>query len=387
MAIDLLVIAGEHSGDNHAAQIVRELKGKYPSLSIYAIGGPALQTAGAHLLFDLTQWSVVGLVESIKHYNQFMQLMHWTVEWIRCYQPKIVCLVDFPGFNLRLAQRLFQEKLSVKGGGTVKVYEYIAPQIWAWKAKRRFKIAKWIDSLGVIFPFEKACFADTSLNVQFVGHPLLKEQNPFWYDSNGKLLLLPGSRNAAVRRIYPLLLEAFHELQKGFPQLQAIVPYPNERIKHLLEKFPKNSVTICPLTSLKEGVCGALMTSGTASFQVALAGIPGVVTYKAHPWTFFIGKHLVKVSYLSMANILLKQELYPECLQDLPYQAATIAQKMSSYLQYPEKARQTFQEGASTIRQALSASSQFNAAKWLEAGIFEEGYSYTQRASNPKFKI
>jgi len=371
MAIDLLVIAGEHSGDNHAAQVVRDLKEKHPSLSVYAIGGPALQTAGAHLLFDLTQWSVVGLIESIKHYSQFMQLMHWTVEWIRCYQPKLVCLVDFPGFNLRLAQRLFQEKLSVKGGGKIKVYEYIAPQIWAWKAKRRFKIAKWVDSLGVIFPFEKACFADTSLDVQFVGHPLLKEQNSFCYNPNGKLLLLPGSRNAAVRRIYPLLLEAFQELQKEFPQLQAIVPYPNKNIKHLLETFPQKSVTVCPLEALKEGFCGALMTSGTASFQVSLAGIPGVVTYKAHPWTFFIGKHLVKVPYLSMANILLKQELYPECLQDLPNQASIIAEKMVAYLKNPAKARQSFEEGASNIRQALSVSSQFNAAKWLESGIFE----------------
>ena len=371
MTIDLLVIAGEHSGDNHTAQVVRELKEKHPSLSIYAIGGPALQAAGAHLLFDLTQWSVVGLVESIKHYRQFMQLLHWTVEWIRCYQPKVVCLVDFPGFNLRLAQRLFQEKLSVKGGGKIKVYEYIAPQIWAWKAKRRFKIARWIDSLGVIFPFEKACFADTSLDVQFVGHPLLKEQNPFCYDPNGKLLLLPGSRKAAVRRIYPLLLNAFQDLQKEFPYLQAIVPYPNENIKQLLETFPQKSVTICPLEALKEGFCGALMTSGTASFQVALAGIPGVVTYKAHPLTFWIGKRLVKIPYLSMANILLDKELYPECLQDLPYQAATIAEKMVAYLKNPVKARQTFEEGASTIRQVLSTSSQFNAAKWLESGIFE----------------
>lgn len=369
MAADLLVIAGEHSGDNHAAQFVRELKAKRPDLSIYAIGGPALQAAGTHLLFDLTQWSVVGLVESIKHYSQFMQLMNWTVEWIRCYQPKIVCLVDFPGFNLRLAKRLFQEKLSVKGGGTIKVYEYIAPQIWAWKAKRRFKIAQWVDSLGIIFPFEKDCFADTSLNIQFVGHPLLQENNPFQYHPKGKLLLLPGSRNAAVRRIYPLLLQAFRELRKKFPQLQAIVPYPNERIKTLLEKFPENSVTICPLTLLQEGFCGALMTSGTASFQVALAGIPGVVTYKAHPLTFFIGKHLVKVPYLSMANILLKKELYPECLQNLSHQATTIAKKMEGYLNHPESARQTFQQGAQELRQILSVSSQFNAAKWLELGL------------------
>ena len=111
------------------------------------------------------------------------------------------------------------------------------------------------------------------------------------------------------------------------------------------------------------------MTSGTASFQIALAGIPGVVTYKAHPLTFFIGKRLVKVPYLSMANILLSKELYPECLQDLPQQATIIAQKMAAFLQYPEKSRQIFQEGASAIRQTLSVSSQLNAAKWLEAEI------------------
>ena len=140
--------------------------------------------------------------------------------------------------------------------------------------------------------------------------------------------------------------------------------------KQLLETFPHTSVTLCPLETLKEGFCGALMTSGTASFQVALAGIPGVVTYKAHPLTFWIGKHLVKVPYLSMANILLKRELYPECLQNIPNQAATIAEKMSVYIQQPEKARQSFEEGASSIRQILSTSSQFNAAKWLESGIF-----------------
>ena len=345
------------------------IQADHPSLSIYALGGPALQAAGAQLLFDLTQWSVVGLIESIKHYSQFMRLMNWTVEWIRCYQPKVVCLVDFPGFNLRLAQRLFQEKLSFKSGGTIKVYEYIAPQVWAWKAKRRFKIAKWVDSLGVIFPFEKNCFADTSLEVQFVGHPLLQEHNPFYYDPNGKLLLLPGSRTTAVRRIYPLLIQAFQELQKAFPNLKALVPYPNEIIKNLLEKFPKDTITLCPLASLKEGFCGALMTSGTASFQVALAGIPGVVTYKAHPLTFFIGKQLVKVPYLSMANILLNKELYPECLQNLSNQAFTMAHIMTSYLKQPEKTRQTFQEGAQIIHKTLASPSQLDAAKWLESGL------------------
>lgn len=370
MSTDLLVIAGEHSGDNHAAQFVRELKIKHPQLSIYAVGGPALQASGAHLLFNLTQWSVVGLIESIKYYKRFMQLILWVTEWIRCYKPKVVCLVDFPGFNLRLAQHLFNEKLSLKGGGSIKIFEYIAPQIWAWKAKRRFKIEKWVDHLGVIFPFEKECYTDTSLNVKFVGHPILQEENPFHYDPNGKLLLLPGSRNTAVQRIYPLLLQSFYELRKTFPQLQAIVPYPNENIKSILEKFPTQAVTISSLKKLKEGFCGALMTSGTASFQVALAGIPGVVTYKAHPLTFFIGKRIVKIPYLSMANILLKRELYPECLQNLPKQAETIAKQMELFLNRPNTNQQIFQNAALEIRKILSSSTQLNVVQWLEQGLF-----------------
>ena len=217
---DVLVIAGEPSGDLHASVLVRELKTRHPNLSVCAVGGSNLQKSGAHLLFDMMPFSVVGLAETLKHYGTFVRLLKWLVRWVRVYQPKVICLVDFPGFNLRLAQALYQAGLSKKAGGSTSVYGYIAPQIWAWKAHRRFKIARWFDALGVIFPFEVECFADTNLKVNFVGHPLLQQPNPFRYDPNGPLLLLPGSRLGAVTRIFPLLKEAFGYLKKNRPSLK-----------------------------------------------------------------------------------------------------------------------------------------------------------------------
>ena len=364
--VNLLVIAGEHSGDNHAACFVRQLKLRHPGINICALGGPALKAAGAHLLFDLTRWSVVGFVEALKHYSRFKTLLTWTVEWVRVHKPKAICLVDFPGFNLLLAERLYKEGLSLKGGGTTCVCEYIAPQIWAWKARRRFKMDRYIDHLGVIFNFEKQYFEDTSLDVQFVGHPLLQEIKPFRYDPNGPILLLPGSRKSAVKRIFPVLKKAFGQLKAIHPELSALVPYPNPAVERILREEADESIQLCPSHTIPCGVRAAIMSSGTASLQVALAGIPGVVTYKANPITFFLGKKLVKVSYLSIANILLKQILYPEFLQDVRDLASVIALHVEAMLSMPELTRQKYVEGARQLLKILSNGQLQDVVDWLE---------------------
>ena len=364
--VDLLVIAGEHSGDNHAAHFVHQLKTNNPDISICAFGGPALKQAGAHLLFDLTQHAVVGVMAAIKHYRFFIKLMEWIVQWVRIYRPKAVCLVDFPGFNLRLAKRLYEEGLSLKSGGTVCVCEYIAPQIWAWKAKRRFSMAKYIDHLGVIFPFEKQCFEDVNLDVQFVGHPLLEEKNSFHYDAQGPLLLLPGSRLSAVKKLYPLFVDAFLQLKQLHPGLEAVAPVPNEEIFTYLNDHKEDGISIVKLNEVQQGFSCALMSSGTASLQVALAGIPGVVAYKTDPITFFIGKRWVKIPYLAMANILLRQTLYVECLQDLTHQSSVIALQMEALLSSPELSRQKFFEGSQKLYHLLSSPQTLTVAEWLE---------------------
>ncbi len=360
--IDLLVIAGEHSGDAHAALGVRALKSLHPNLNICAIGGQALRQAGAHLLFDITQWSVVGLVESLRHYRQFVALMNWIVHWVEAYQPREICLVDFPGFNLRLAKQLFDKKLTRKAGGKIPLCAYIAPQIWAWKSGRRFAMAKYFDRLAVLFAFEKECFDDTSLDVQYVGNPLIHENLPFEYDESGELLLLPGSRMVAVQRICPLLLDAFGLLSLKRSNLRGLILYPDESIKRFLEKLVeekqlRQSIRMCHHSNLTAAlkVSGALMSSGTASLKVALAGIPGVVVYRAHYLTYLLGKMLIKVPYLSMANILLQRPAYPEILKPSSMQAFYASEKMQTFLQDPKAARQQFKKHADDLYNILSS--------------------------------
>ena len=157
--VDVLIVAGEHSGDEHAARMVRELRAKQPGLAVAALGGPELAAAGAQLLYDLTASSVVGFVEVLKNISNFRALFCETLRWIAEHQPRAVCLVDYPGFNLRLAAALRKRGLSVKGGGKIKVLYYISPQIWAWKAGRRIPMARNLDAMAVIFPFEVACYA------------------------------------------------------------------------------------------------------------------------------------------------------------------------------------------------------------------------------------
>jgi lipid-A-disaccharide synthase len=318
--VDLLVIAGEHSGDQHAATLVRELLAQRPSLSVVALGGPALAQAGAEVLHDLTASSVVGLVEVLKNFPFFKALFNETLRWIAEHRPRAICFVDYPGLNLRLAKALRERGLSVKGGGAIQLLYYISPQIWAWKAKRRFTMARDLDALAVIFPFEVACYADTTLPVEFVGHPFLDDAHeaPVRYDPEGPILLLPGSRKQAVGRIFPLLLAG----HAAYGKRDAVVLYPSELIKSVLlaEKLPSN-VKLLP-TGVPVAASAVLTSSGTMSMHCALAAIPGAVVYRANPLTYLLGRWLVKVPYLGIANLLLKAPMYPEFIQGAASPAA-----------------------------------------------------------------
>ena len=243
--VDLLVIAGEHSGDQHAATMVHELRAKKPGLSVVALGGPELAKAGAQVLHDMTASSVVGFVEVLKNYPFFKALFEETLRWISEHKPRAICFVDYPGLNLRLAKALRQRGLSVKGGGKIPLLYYISPQIWAWKAKRRFTMARDLDALAVIFPFEVECYKDTSLPVEFVGHPFLDEDHepPVRYDPDGPILLLPGSRKQAVGRIFPLLLAGY----AAYGKRDAVVLYPSQDILDVLKAAnPPANVRLLP---------------------------------------------------------------------------------------------------------------------------------------------
>lgn len=344
--VDVLFIAGEHSGDQHAAKLVDQLRTLRPELRIAALGGPELKRAGAQLLYDLTASSVVGLVEVLKNLSFFRELFDATLSWIREYKPRAVCFVDYPGFNLRLAKELRKVGLSAKGGGSVKTLFYISPQIWAWKAGRRFAMARDLDAIAVIFPFEVACYADTDLSAEFVGHPFLADDyvSPVAYDPAGPILLLPGSRKQAVSRIFPLMLAGYRAFGAS---RQAVALYPSETIARVLRAANPDSRIALKKVSESHGAAGeptrasaVLTSSGTMSMHCALAGIPGAIVYRASPLTYFFGRWLVKVPYLGIANLLLRAPMYPEYIQGAAKPAA-LAEELRRCIDDPARRQQT----------------------------------------------
>ena len=288
------MVAGEHSGDEHAARMVRELRARNPSIVVAALGGPALAEAGAQLLYDLTESSVVGLVEVLKSYSFFKHLFSEVLRWIETYQPRAVCFVDYPGMNLRLAYAMRERRLSLRGGGKIRTLYYISPQIWAWKAGRRFKMARDLDAMAVIFPFEVNCYSDTTLSVEFVTHP-----------------------------------------------------------------FVASDYTRSPIAA-----SAVLTSSGTMSMHCALAGIPGAIVYRANPLTYVLGKMLVKVKYLGIANLLLNEPMYPEFIQHAATPRA-LAADLRDVIHDPARRARTAAQ-AVRLREMLGQEGAGSAADWLE---------------------
>jgi lipid-A-disaccharide synthase len=360
--VDLLVVAGEHSGDEHAARMVAELRAKRPGLRVCALGGKHLEAAGAQVLFDLTASSVVGFVEVVKHYGFFKTLFAETLRWIGEHRPKAVCFVDYPGFNLRLAEALNKGGLAAKAGGPVKLLFYISPQIWAWKAGRRFKMAKHLDALACIFPFEVACYADTQLPVEFVGHPFLAADYaaPVRYDANAPVLLLPGSRKQAVGRIWPLLREG----HAAFGKRGARVIYPSEAIREVIEVTGGVPAGVELVANTGEPVAASavLTSSGTMSLHCALAGLPGAIAYRANGLTYLIGRLLVKIPYLGINNLLLKEAMYPEYLQGAASPQA-LAAELRDCLENPSRRERTAAQ-AEALKSILRQPANGTVADW-----------------------
>lgn len=365
--VDVLLIAGEHSGDEHAARMVRELRGKHPEAVIAALGGPELAAAGAQLLFDLTASSVVGIVEVLKNYPFFKRLFGEILRWVEEHRPRAICFVDYPGMNLRLAAALRERGLSTKGGGKIKTVFYISPQIWAWKAGRRFTMARDLDAMAVIFPFEVECYADTDLPVQFVRHPFVEVdyRAPVKYDATAPVLLLPGSRKQAVSRIFPDLIKGF----QLFGERAGIVLYPSDDILDVLRAaHPPPSVRLMPIDESHATVdpvaaSAVLTSSGTMSMHCALAGIPGAIVYRANPITYMMGRMLVKIDYLGIANLLLNEPMYPEFIQR-DATARALAEQLRLAVHDADRRQRTLDQAA-RLRAMLSQPGTQSAADWL----------------------
>lgn len=315
------IIAGESSGDAYGAALAQALHRRSPALRLRGMGMEKMREAGVDLFADSSELGIIGIVEALRHLPLFMRLMRRMVELARQERPQTVVLIDYPGFNLRLAQRL--HRLGIR------IVWYVSPQVWAWKRGRIWQLARYCDRMLCIFPFEPPCYAPTTLRAEFVGHPLLGMLEP-WRQrgiarADNRILLLPGSRRMELERLMPSFLQAACILHRRHPGLRFEFALPRPAIldyaKSLLRAaaLPADApVFEWSVGCTRERLCGctaALAASGTVTVEAALLGAPVVVGYKLNPLSWLIGRMLVKLPSITIANLVCGKCVFEEYLQ------------------------------------------------------------------------
>lgn len=299
----VMFIAGEASGDNNAAEIIRQLTGK---VATFGAGGPKMQAAGMELLLDLTQHAVVGLVEVLKNYGKFKRIFDDLLAEVGKRQPSAVVLVDFPGFNLRFAKAVKRRYPQTK------VIYYISPQLWAWHASRAKQIERDVDLMLTIFPFEKDWYSKHApkLRVEFVGHPLAEKKPQAEERRPQTVLLLPGSREREVAKLWPVMTQVVDAL----PEVEFVAAAVNESMAAHLQ-HPRVKVEVGTSREWMRRATLAITASGTATMECAFANCPMIVVYKVNWLTYLIGRMVVQVNWLGMPNVIAGRTVVPEFLQ------------------------------------------------------------------------
>jgi lipid-A-disaccharide synthase len=319
-----MIVAGEASGDIYGADLVRESQTINPGMQFFGIGGQRMREAGVETLVDSADMAVVGLVEVLKHFDVISAAFLKLKNILRNDPPALLILIDYPGFNLRLA------KVARRAG--VKVLYYISPQIWAWRQGRVKKIARLVDHMAVILPFEAEFYQKAGVPVTFVGHPLLdmvqvamnrdQAAASFGLDPARRIVgLFPGSRRSEIERLLPVIVASARLLEKRFPdEIQFVVPIASTLSKeNLAPQFLEAGI---PVTFTHERIhdliraCDAVISvSGTVTLEIALVGTPLAIIYKLSPLTYQLAKRLVKIDHIGLCNIVAGTSVAREFIQ------------------------------------------------------------------------
>ncbi len=329
----LYLIAGEASGDLHGSNLLKALYAQKPDLSCRAWGGDMMQNAGATLVKHYRELAFMGFVEVAKNLRTILRNIAFCKRDILDFQPDALVLIDYPGFNLRIARW-------AKAQGIPVIY-YISPQLWAWHASRAHAIRRDVDKLLVILPFEQDFFRKYGIEAEFVGHPLLDEigilgnlnirdsasphdlqisQSPNLPISQSPniptIALLPGSRKQELNRILPRMLE----VTEDFPDYQFVIAgassLPEEYYQPFLAKYPNVRLVRGKTYEVLRNSKAALVKSGTSTLETALLDVPQVVCYAGNWLSYKIAKQLVKVKYISLVNLIMDRPLVRELIQD-----------------------------------------------------------------------
>jgi lipid-A-disaccharide synthase len=309
------IIAGEASGDLHGSNLIKEIKHLDPAASIRAWGGDLMKDAGASLVKHYRDLAFMGFLEVIKNLPTILQNIRFCKQDIEAWQPDVLVLIDYPGFNLRIAD------WAKKHG--FKVVYYIAPQVWAWKENRVKKMKLCIDKMFCILPFEKEYFKNKwNWDVTYVGHPLLrviesfKSTNPLVTDNKKVIALLPGSRKQEIVKMLPIMLS----VTPHFPAYTFMVAQAPGQDAPFYNRFLMGYANVTLIKNstydLLSIADAALVTSGTATLETALFKVPEVVCYKTSKFSYQIAKWLVKIKFISLVNLIMDKEIVQEIIQE-----------------------------------------------------------------------
>jgi lipid-A-disaccharide synthase len=316
------IIAGEASGDLHGSNLIHAIKQQDTSAHIRCWGGDKMQAAGGVLVKHYRDLAFMGFIEVVKNLGTILKNLKFCKQDILAFKPDVLVLIDYPGFNLRIAKWAKEQQ--------IKVVYYISPQVWAWKENRVKMMKQCIDEMIVILPFEKSYFKDKwNWEVTYVGHPLIEEiakkraqqSDLIINNAEGKkntnpvIALLPGSRKQEIEKKLPVMLE----VSKAFPGYQFVVaqaPSLDSEFYHTYtEQYPNVSIVNNRTYDLLIQSKAALVTSGTATLETALFGVPEVVCYKGSEISYQIAKRVISIKYISLVNLIMDKEVVKELIQ------------------------------------------------------------------------
>jgi lipid-A-disaccharide synthase len=322
----IFFIVGEKSADQHSSDLISYIKKMDPDWQLIGWGGDAMAAAGMHLLKHHKELSFMGFVEVLKNLFKIRDFLNEAKTQIVDFKPDILFLVDYSGFNLRLAKWAYSQG--------IRVDYYIAPKTWAWNSSRNKKLKTYIQNLYLIFPFEEAYFTKKGLkNVFYVGNPTAYQISKF-LENNGpqekvkSIALLPGSRKQEIEKMLGLMAE----IQKFYPEyafkVAAVNDFPETFYKDISQELELHFQQTYSIVNEAEV---AIVSSGTATLETALIGTPQVVVYKTNPLTYYIAKSFIKLKFISLVNILQSKAIVPELIQD-QYKLSRLKKELDALL-------------------------------------------------------
>jgi lipid-A-disaccharide synthase len=313
-----MFIAGDPSGDQHAAPIINRLQIIRNDVTFIGIGGPAMQRSGFQTLLPFEQFNRMGFFEVLLHLPFFLKAKKIIISWLSKNKPDCLVCVDYSGFNIPIM------KAASKLG--IPVIWYIAPMVWAWKKKRAEILAKYASHICCIFPFEVQYFKPFTEHVSFVGNPTVEdlsnkkilEQKKMALPANPHIALLPGSRMQEISRVIPAMVGAYKLLKEKYPSISGTISrYNTLDNKLFFDAIAGTDINLFsgPLSEILTTTDIAIVTSGTATLETALMGIPHVIVYKTSPITYLLAKHFIVVSHIGLPNIIAQETIAPELIQ------------------------------------------------------------------------